>query len=55
MPEILAKPALALLPFQGPTSHRLLDIKKIKQQLGYRDQVTASEGFQYTVEWYLKK
>ena len=54
MPEILAKPALALLPFQGPTSHRLLDIKKIKQQLGYRDQVTASEGFQYTVEWYLK-
>jgi nucleoside-diphosphate-sugar epimerase len=54
MPEVLAKPARPLLPFQGPTSHRLMDIRKIMEQLGYKDKVFVSEGLRRTVDWYLK-
>lgn len=54
MPAVLAKPARPLLPFQGPTSHRLMDIRKIMEQLGYKDKVLVSEGLRRTVEWYLK-
>jgi nucleoside-diphosphate-sugar epimerase len=54
MPEILAKPSRPLLPFQGPTSHRLMDIRKIQRQLGYRDKVPVEEALRRTVHWYLK-
>lgn len=54
MPEILAKPARTLLPFQGPTSHRLMSTRKIQDQLGYRDKVPMEKAFQRTVEWLLK-
>jgi nucleoside-diphosphate-sugar epimerase len=55
MPEIMAKPARTLLPFQGPTSHRLMSTRKIQDQLGYRDQVPVEEAFRRTVEWLLKR
>jgi nucleoside-diphosphate-sugar epimerase len=53
MPEILAKPAWCLLPFQGPTSHRLMDTRKIQKELGYSDKVPVEEALRRTVEWYL--
>lgn len=53
MPEILAKPAMSLLPFQGPTSHRLLDTRKVRDELGYADKVPVEEGMRRTVQWCL--
>jgi nucleoside-diphosphate-sugar epimerase len=54
MPEIIAKPGWPMLPFQGPTSHRLMDIRKIQDQLGYRDKVFVEEALRRTINWYLE-
>ncbi|MGI9294373.1 MAG: NAD-dependent epimerase/dehydratase family protein, partial [Pseudomonadales bacterium] len=54
--EIVCLPqqfALPALPLQGQpqTTHRLLDISKIKQQLGYRDIVKPSTALARTAQW----
>jgi len=54
MPEVLARPGLPLLPFQGPSSHRLMDIRRIQRELGYRDRVCVTEALRRTVSWYLE-
>ena len=50
MPWQLALPARPLMLQPLPT-HRVLDLTKLKQQLGYRDVVTPREGLRRTVEW----
>ena len=50
MPWELAKPARPLMLQPLPT-HRVLDLTKLKTQLGYRDVVTPREGLRRTVEW----
>jgi len=37
-----------------PTHHKLLDISKIKTELGYRDVVPFEEAVRRTVRWYLE-
>ncbi len=50
MPWQLAVPARPLMMQPLPT-HRVLDLTKLKQQLGYRDVVPPREGLRRTVEW----
>ena len=42
-------PNHALIPF-----HRVVDISKIKEQLGYRDAVPVEKGMELAVRWYLE-
>ncbi len=37
-----------------PTHHKLLDISKMKNELGYRDVVSFEEAIRRTVSWYLE-
>jgi nucleoside-diphosphate-sugar epimerase len=52
MPYGLAAPARPL--YSGlSTHHRVMDIRKIQAQLGYRDRVPAQQALGRTVEWLL--
>jgi nucleoside-diphosphate-sugar epimerase len=42
-------PIHALIPY-----HRVVDITKIREQLGYRDVVSVEEGMELAVGWYLE-
>ncbi len=55
--------AWATFPYTAPTrgdvpllflQHRLIDISKIKTQLGYRDVVPIGEAIERTVKWFLE-
>ena len=50
MPFILARPSR---PYAGWSHHLVVDISKIKTELGYEDAVPAEEAVQRTVNWYL--
>lgn len=50
MPFDLAKPAWPLLSQPLPT-HRVLDLSKLKNRLGYRDAVPAREAVARTARW----
>jgi len=50
MPWRLAVPARPLMLQPLPT-HRVLDLTKLKSELGYRDIVPPREGLRRTVEW----
>jgi hypothetical protein len=52
LPSALAFPARALSFGWG--SHVLLDLSKIRAQLGYRDVVPAVDALARTVRWYLE-
>ncbi len=53
LPQAMAHPARALL--LHPTSHhRVMDLSKIKNQLGYKDLLPAEEALAKTVHWYVK-
>ena len=49
MPGRMARPSR---PYAGRSHHRVLDISKIKAQLGYRDIVPVEEALRRTVKWY---
>jgi hypothetical protein len=44
-----AAPTQVLFPY-----HRVMDITKIKQQLGYQDVVSSERAIELTVKWYLE-
>jgi len=50
MPAALATPSR---PYVIRLHHAVVDITKIKQQLGYRDVVPVEEALRHTVNWYL--
>jgi nucleoside-diphosphate-sugar epimerase len=50
MPWELATPACPLI-MQPLTTHRVMDIGKLKQQLGYRDVVQPPEALGITAQW----
>ncbi|MFC1533951.1 NAD-dependent epimerase/dehydratase family protein [Thermodesulfobacteriota bacterium] len=50
MPGSLAKPSH---PYVNRLYHSVVDITKIKNELGYRDLVPLEEGIRRTVNWYL--
>ena len=41
------------LTLQGTSHHRVMDLYKIKTQLGYRDLITPEEAIAKTVRWYV--
>ncbi|HEX2171284.1 MAG TPA: epimerase [Dehalococcoidia bacterium] len=51
MPDRLAKPAHVLSALQSETGHALLDLTKVREQLGYRDVVPARQALREAVEW----
>ena len=50
MPFSLARPSRS---YAGRSQHEVIDITKIKVELGYKDAVPAEEAIQQTVNWYL--
>jgi dTDP-D-glucose 4,6-dehydratase len=50
MPAALATPARPLLMQPSPT-HRVLDLAKIRRELGYRDRVAPREALARTARW----
>jgi nucleoside-diphosphate-sugar epimerase len=51
LPGEIARPSRA---YAGRDNHQVLDLSKIKSQLGYRDIVPAQEAIRRTVEFYLE-
>jgi len=61
LPALLARPAVAYampgrprIAEDGQLNHRVMDLTKVKTQLGYRDIVPAHEAVKRTVQWYLE-
>lgn len=54
VPDSVAHPARCLIPFQGAAYHQVMDLTKIKTELGYRDLVPARQAVADTVHWYLE-
>ncbi len=57
--EIVSLPAEAAYPARGLTieatpHHKLMDLHKIRLQLGYRDQLDPAEAIRRTVRWFLE-
>lgn len=53
MPDDLARPARPYTMLDS-SHHRVVDLTKIKTQLGYRDLYPVEEALQRTVAWYLE-
>ena len=51
MPWAIAKPSM---PFATSERHLVMDITKIKKELGYHDVIPAREGLKRTVQWLLE-
>lgn len=61
MPAVLARPATAYAMWARPhiadmgvLNHRVMDLTKVKSELGYKDMVPAREAVRRTVQWYLE-
>lgn len=54
LPDAIAKPARAIIPFYGPAAHHILDLSKARADLGYQDRVPAREALREAVEWLLE-
>ena len=52
VPDRFAYPARDLMMFYGPSNHQILDIYKIKSELGYRDIVPPLDAMARTIAWY---
>jgi hypothetical protein len=52
LPEAAALPAQPLLAHET-AHHRVMDLSKLKRELGYRDVVAPAEGLRRTVAWLL--
>lgn len=52
LPDEVAGRVGSLVPFSGPSHHQVMDLGKIKSQLGYRDVVPVSQALPATVEWF---
>ena len=50
MPFAAARPTR---PYAGRAFHWVPDIQKIKEDLGYEDQVPSAQGLTLTIQWYL--
>jgi nucleoside-diphosphate-sugar epimerase len=53
MPDAVAQPARALAMHEN-SYHRVMDLTKLKNQLGYTDVVPVEEAVAQTVRWYLE-
>jgi nucleoside-diphosphate-sugar epimerase len=53
VPDAVASAARALT-LQGSSHHRLMDLHKVRSELGYRDLVPVAEALTRTVRWYVE-
>lgn len=53
LPDHVAHPARALIPLGCSAHHCLVDLAKIKQDLGYRDVCPVEDALPATVHWYV--
>jgi nucleoside-diphosphate-sugar epimerase len=51
LPDAVAHPARHFIPFQGTSHHQVMDLTKIKTELGYHDLVPIGEALPTTVKW----
>ena len=54
LPDVVASPVASLVPFSGPSHHQVMDLGKIKHELGYSDVVPVSEALPATVHWFVE-
>jgi nucleoside-diphosphate-sugar epimerase len=54
MPKEIALPCQHFLGLTNSTMHKVFDITKIKEELGYHDLVPPKEALRQTVQWYLE-
>jgi len=52
VPDAVASTARDLIPFRGSAHHQLLDVHKVRQQLGYSDIVPVPQALARTVDWF---
>ena len=53
VPDSVAYSSRDFVPFQGSSHHQLMDLARIRTELGYKDLVPALEAIPLTVRWYL--
>jgi len=54
LPAVIAHPAQPLLPLVQTWHHCLMDLSKIRRELGYRDLVPIEEALPAVVRWYVE-
>ena len=54
MPREIALPCQHFLGLTCSTMHKVFDITKIKEELGYKDLVPAKDALRQTIQWYLE-
>jgi len=54
LPDVVASQVASLVPFSGPSHHQVMDLTKIKQQLGYRDVVPVARALPATAHWFVE-
>lgn len=54
VPNEVSGPAQALMAFHGNTHHHMMDLYKVKSELGYRDPTPVKEALSSTVRWLLE-
>jgi nucleoside-diphosphate-sugar epimerase len=53
LPDLAGTPARGLT-LQGTSNHKVMDLYKIKSELGYKDLITPEEAIARTVGWYVE-
>jgi nucleoside-diphosphate-sugar epimerase len=51
LPDAVAHAARHFIPFQSTSHHQVMDLSKIKTELGYRDLIPVKEALPRTVQW----
>lgn len=54
MPATVAQPAQPLIPLAQTWHHWMMDLSKIRRELGYRDLVPIAEALPQVVRWYVE-
>ncbi|MDX1384980.1 MAG: NAD-dependent epimerase/dehydratase family protein [Thermoanaerobaculia bacterium] len=54
LPDEVAAPVSSFVPFFGSSHHQVMDLTRIREELGYRDVVPVSEALPATVEWFVE-
>ncbi len=54
LPDVVAHPARSFIALRGSSHHRVVDLSKIRTELGYKDLVPVEHALAATVCWYLE-
>jgi nucleoside-diphosphate-sugar epimerase len=53
VPDSVSHSSRDFVPFQGSSNHQMMDLAKIRTELGYKDLIPALEAIPLTVRWYM--